>query len=565
MFTKREACAALFRGRRSLDLLTGRIHARRAIALAGSLITTIAAFMLPASMLAQSGSYTQTNILSDGSVPAQKTDPTLINPWGITIGPAIWIDESGSGSSLVVDATGNKLLSVTIPPANASQSSGLPAGDVYNGDSTAFTIPGTGSALFIFGNLDGSIAAWNKSTSQAVTVVNNSAAKAAYTGIAIAKNNTGTFLLGANFAGKSIDVFDTNFKPAKLAGSFIDPNLPAGYAPFGIHTIGNNVYVTYAQPNGQGFENVGAGLGVVDQFDLNGNFVTEAVVCGKLNAPWGMALAPAGFGPLGGALLIANFGDGVINAYDPASFAFKGAVSDANGNPLANPGLWEIVFGTGTTTTGTPATSGDPNTLYFAAGVNGEKGGLFGSISAAAPAGAADFSITTSTPSVSVTGGQTANVQVSLTGANGFNAAVSLNCSGLPTGATCTFNPASVNLSGTSATTVAVAIATAAAPSTPAPTPYNAMLNGRKLILVGMLPLGLLGLAGFRKRLNKVQGVLMLLVLCVLTIGGLAGCGGNNMKAPATSGNPTPTVSQVTISAASGSLAHSVTVALTVN
>jgi uncharacterized protein (TIGR03118 family) len=542
-----------------------RRTAHRGKFLAASLVTTLAALLLPAGALAQSGSYTQTNIVSDGSVPAQKTDPTLINPWGVSIGPAFWIDTAGTGFSLVDDASGNKQFSVTIPPAVATEKNGSPAGTVFNADSTVFMIPGSGSAQFLFGNLDGSIAAWNQSTPQPMTVVNNSSAKAVYTGIALVKNNSGTFLLAANFAGKTIDVFDSTFKSATLAGSFTDPNLPAGYAPFGIHTIGGKVYVTYAQVSPTGFESVGAGLGVVDQYDENGNLLVEAIVGGNLNAPWGMALAPAGFGTLGGDLLVGNFGDGVINAYDPVSFALKGQITDATGAPVANPGLWEIVFGAGSTTTGTPATAGDPNTLYFAAGINNEKGGLFGAITAAAAVGTGDFTITAPTPNVSVIGGQTASVKVDLAGMNGFNGAVSLSCAGLPGGASCSFSPASVNLSGTNATTVTVAIATA----TPTPTnPYSAAsLSGRGVILAGMLPLSLLTLFGFRKRLTRVRGTLLLLLLSALTIGGMAGCGGMKTTAPGntTPGTPAPMTSQVTINATSGSLTHSVVVSLTIN
>ncbi len=358
MFNQRRAIATLRSGERSSQPGPLEGAAQRGKFIAATLIGAFAAFLLPSTMLAQSGSYAQTNIVSDGSVPAQKTDPTLINPWGVSIGPAFWIDTAGTGFSLVDDASGNKQFSVTIPPAVATEKNGSPAGTVFNADPSVFTIPGSGSAQFIFGNLDGSIAAWNTTTAQPVTVVNNSSAKAVYTDIAVVKNNTGTFLLAANFAGKSVDVFDGTFKPAKLAGSFSDPNLPAGYSPFGIHTIGNNVYVAYAQVGANGFESVGAGLGVVDQFDLNGNLLVEAIVGGNLNAPWGMALAPAGFGTFGGDLLVGNFGDGVINAYDPASFALKGQITDATGAPIANPGLWEIVFGAGSTTTRHSGNSG---------------------------------------------------------------------------------------------------------------------------------------------------------------------------------------------------------------
>jgi hypothetical protein len=276
-----------------------------------------------------------------------------------------------------------------------------------------------------------------------------------------------------------------------------------------------------------------------------------------------MALAPGGFGTLGGDLLVGNFGDGVINAYDPVSFALKGQVTDATGAPIANPGLWEIVFGAGTTSGGTPATTGDPNTLYFAAGINGEQGGLFGAITAAAPTGMGDFAISAPMTSVSVNAGQTGSVAVSLTGMNGFNGAVTLSCAGLPMGASCSFTPASITLSGTDAANVTVAIATA----TPTPAnPYSASLRTHGVILAGMLPLGLLGLFGFRKRLTRVRGALLLLVLSVLTIGGLAGCGGMKTTAPGTTtGTPTPLVSQVTINATAGSLTHSVVVSLTIN
>src|SRR6202041_3506112 len=229
-----------------------------------------------------------------------------------------------------------------------------------------FDIPGSTSALFLFGTLDGTIAAWNVSSgTQAVTVVNNSS-KASYTDIALDANATGTFLLAANFKQGTVDVFDSTFAPHALASNFTDPTLPTGYSPFGIHSIGGNVYVTYAQVSTTTFENIGAGLGYVDEFDNNGNFMTRVAGQGVLNAPWGMALAPAGFGSFGGDLLVGNFGDGVINAFNPTTFAYAGSLSTAGGTPIANPGLWEIFFGQG-------GTVGDPNTLYFAAGINGEK------------------------------------------------------------------------------------------------------------------------------------------------------------------------------------------------
>ena len=532
------------------------------------LLLSAVAVLLPAAASAQSTSYTQTNIISDGSVQAQHSDPTLINPWGISIGPQFWINTAGTGMSLVEGAGGNEFFSVTIPPANpATTGHGLPAGTVYNPDTSVFNIPGKGSASFLFGTLDGTISAWNTTTPQAVIVANNSTANASYTDIALVKNNTSTFLLAANFTGGTVDVFDSNFAASHLAGSFADPSLPAGFKPFGIHTIGNNVYVTYAQLNDQGRENVGAGLGYVNQFDLNGNFVKRAIAQGNLNAPWGMALAPQGFGSLGGSLLVGNFGDGVINAYDPTSFALKGQITGSNGAPLANSGLWEIVFGAGTTTGGTADTAGDPNTLYFSAGINGERGGLFGSITAAAPAGAGDFTITSSTPTVSVKAGQAGNLSLNLSAVNGFSGTVTLSCSGLPSGDSCGFTPASVNVGGTTPVMVGLAIATAAVtPTPPPPTGYTASLERHSgVVLAGFLPLGLLGFAGLRRRSALLRGSVLACV-CMLAIGTLSGCSsGTTASQPSTTPPPAPTSSQLTITATSGTLSHTVSVGLTTN
>ncbi|MEK6398865.1 MAG: TIGR03118 family protein, partial [Terriglobus sp.] len=328
-----------------------------------SLLTALVA--VSAAAEAQTG-YVQSNLISDGSVSAVHTDPNLINPWGLSIGKDFWINSPGSGLSLVTDAKGNPSFNVSVPPAQTSAPHGTPAGTVFNPDTTAFIIPSAGSATFLFSTLDGTIAAWNASTPSAVTVANNSATKASYTDIAIDKSGNNTFLLAANFSGGTVDVFDTNFKTAKLAGSFVDPQLPSGYSPFGIHTIGTKVYVTYAQLNtSNGREVLGAGLGYVDVFDLNGNFLQRAIGQGVLNAPWGMALAPSTFGQFANDLLVGNFGDGTINAYDASSFAFQGTLQDGKGAPITNTGLWEIVFGVGSGST--VASAGDPNTLYIAA------------------------------------------------------------------------------------------------------------------------------------------------------------------------------------------------------
>jgi uncharacterized protein (TIGR03118 family) len=528
--------------------------------------------------LAQSSTYVQTNIISDGAtVQALVTDPTLINPWGVSVGPAIWIDKAGSGSVAVDTAAGAiavpSLPSVTIPAAASTSAPGSPSGTVYNSNNAIFDIPGSTSALFLFGTLDGTIAAWNATSgTQAVMVVNNSA-NASYTDIALATNATGTFLLAANFKQDTVDVFDSTFAPHSLAGNFTDPTLPTGYSPFGIHCIGGNVYVTYAQVSTTAFENVGAGLGYVDEFDNNGNFMTRVASQGVLNAPWGMALAPAGFGSFGGDLLIGNFGDGVINVFDPKTFTLVGSLNSSTGAPIANIGLWEIFFGQNS---GQTTTLGDPNTLYFAAGINGERGGLFGSIAVATPgAGVGSFSLQASSNALSVTGGAAGNLMLSLTATNGFNGPVTFSCS--PAAVVCTFNPAIVTLSGSATTSVAVAIAPAAPVAAPPPiggggyTGYNKASHSAHLFrsrtgltLAFIAPVGLFAFAGLKRRSILAGGSLFALLLLVMATA-ITGCSSStgSQQAAATPTPVTPATTQVTVNATSGSITQSVMVTFT--
>src|SRR3984957_13668023 len=518
--------------------------------------------------LAQTSStYVQTNIISDGgpgSVPALVTDPTLINPWGVSVGPAIWIDKAGNGTVAIDTAAGTaavqSLPSVTIPAAASTSAHGSPSGTVFNSNNAIFDIPGsTTSALFLFGTLDGTIAAWNQTSgAQAVTVVNNSA-NAAYTDIALNTNASGTFLLAANFKQGTVDVFDSTFAPHTLTGNFTDPTLPAGYSPFGIHSIGGNVYVTYAQVNATTGESVGAGLGYVNEFDSNGKFIARVASQSVLNAPWGMALAPAGFGKYGGDLLIGNFGDGVINAFDPKTFALVGSLNTSAGTQVANMGLWEIFFGQNS---GQTTTLGDPNTLYFAAGINGEKGGLFGSIAVAQPA-AANFTLQASANSVTVATGQTAgNVTLSLAAANGFTGPVTFSCT--PASVTCTFSQPSVTLSGSGTTSVTVAIAPPAATATPPTTGtgYDRSSNhsvnlfqSRAGITVAFIgPVGLLAFASLKRKSILARASLFALLL-VVTTAAITGCSSASPQQAASSTTPAaPASTQVTVNAISGSI-----------
>lgn len=507
--------------------------------------------------------YTQTNLVSDGSVKAQQTDPQLINPWGIAIGQQtpFWINTAGTGLSEVYDAAANKQFTVKIPAPAGSGKTGTPTGIVFNTSSTDFPVPHGTASLFIFDSLDGTISVWNSNLTDAVSVIDNSASRAVYTGLAIVNSGTSNFLLAANFTQNRIDVFDGTFAPHALAGNFTDPSIPAGFAPFNVHVINNQVFVMYAQQNPNGGPAV-AGTGYVSVFDNNGNFLQRAISGGHLDAPWGITVAPAGFGQFGGDLLIGNFGDGTINAYDPTTFALKGQLNDPSGAPIQNEDLWELTFGSRST--------GDPNTLYFAAGVNHEKGGLFGAITAAAPHPAGDFAMNVAQSSLTVAQGASGTVQVNLVPANGFASKVDFSVSGLPTGATFQFSPASVTPAAGAPASTMLSI-TAGTYTPPSSNPYSvSRLHGGSgsgaLAAGALLPLGLFALLPLLRNRNALikrtiigGGMFSALFVALL----VSGCGGT--KTAATNPTPTPTgTSTVTITATSGSLTHTTTLALTI-
>ena len=239
----------------------------------------------------------------------------------------------------------------------------------------------SGPSLFVFATEDGTIAGWSPAANatSAIIAADNSAEGAVYKGLAIATGPQAR-LFAANFRENSIDVFDASFQRiVKPPGSFSDPTIPDGFAPFNVANLNGKLYVTYAKQNGAKHDDVaGAANGDVDVYDLNGKLLSRLISGGVLNSPWGLALARAGFGKFGNDLLVGNFGDGRINAFDPVSGKVLGSLTGQHGKTLAIEGLWGLVFGNGQNT-------GDPNTLFFAAGIGGEKHGLFGSLQ---PAGA---------------------------------------------------------------------------------------------------------------------------------------------------------------------------------
>ena len=387
------------------------------------------------SAVAQTNSYQQTNLVSDMAGAAAHTDPKLINPWGISFVPGqpFWVADNNSGYSTIYNANGVSQFSVLIPAPPGDVSPATPTGTVIN--QTGGFIVGGLSSQFLFVTEDGTISAWN-GTGDAILAVDHSTSGAVYKGMAILSPTCcATYLVVANFHSGLIETYTQSFAPLAPPGSFTDPGLPAGYAPFNIQPIGNQVFVTYAVQDAAKHDPVNAaGNGIVDIFDLEGNFLERYAQNGSLNSPWGVVQASASFGQFNNDILIGNFGDGTINAFDPTTGDVLGQLKDQTGATITNASLWALVFGAGGT--------GDTNTLYFTAGLANEGHGLFGAITAAA-APTLDYSLTAIPQNATVAAGGSANFTLTITPANGFASTVTLSCAA-PTGVTCTLNPATV-------------------------------------------------------------------------------------------------------------------------
>ena len=331
------------------------------------------------------GGYAQRNLVSDGSITAEHTDPNLINAWGVAFNPLgfVWVADNGTGNSTLYDGDGNAQSLIVSIPAPGAATGGTPTGIVFNA-TNAFNVTAagkTGSAKFIFVTEDGIIAGWAPTVdgTHAITAIDTSATTGAiYKGVAISAGGNGPLLYATDFHNATIDVFDGNFAPVVPASAtaFTDHSIPKGFAPFGIQAIGGNLYVTYAQQDADKEDDVaGRGLGFVDVFDPNGVLLRRFASRGALNAPWGIAQAPAGFGAFSNAILIGNFGDGRINAYDPVFGFWLGQLRGTNHQPIQIDGLWGIAFGNGF--------AGQPvNTLFFASGPGDEAHGLYGRLDA---------------------------------------------------------------------------------------------------------------------------------------------------------------------------------------
>jgi uncharacterized protein (TIGR03118 family) len=331
--------------------------------------------------------YQVTNLVSDQPGVAPLTDPDLVNAWGVALGPPssptpLWVSDNGTDKATIYPGSvaGSPLtkagLVVSVP--------GAPTGQVFNGGPGFVVSNGTasGPALFIFDTESGQILGWNAGVPPPAPSTQAQVAAtvpdAIYKGLAIASNDSGTFLFAANFHAATIDVFDDTFTQVHWKGAFVDRHLPRGFAPFNVQTLGDRIYVAYAKQDADAEDEVaGRGLGFVDVFTTKGRLLRRLVSRGALNAPWGLAIAPDDFGRFSHALLVGNFGDGTIHAYSPRSGRFLGTLRDARHKPIVIDGLWALQFGNGRT--------GDLNALLFTAGPDDETHGLLGRIDAIDP------------------------------------------------------------------------------------------------------------------------------------------------------------------------------------
>jgi uncharacterized protein (TIGR03118 family) len=338
-------------------------------------------------------SFTVNNLVgSDATVGAAQIDPNLINPWGISESSTspFWISENGSGVTSIDSVTSSGVtlnvlgpITIAVPPGQ-DPGTASPTGQVFNSFASAgaFTLQDGSPATFLFATEDGTISGWNAAAGTqsiiAVDEADNPAAGdeaqglgAVYKGLAIGQGDSGPVLFAANFRHGTVDTYDQKFN---LINSFTDPTVPAGFAPFNVQVLDNKLFVTFAQQDATKHDDVaGAGNGFVDEFDMNGNMLGRVASNGPLDSPWGLAIAPQSFGKLAGDLLVGNFGDGTINAFNLRTDHFAGTLSGADGKPIVIGDLWAIAPGNG-------GSGGNANTIYFTAGVKDEAQGLFGSL-----------------------------------------------------------------------------------------------------------------------------------------------------------------------------------------
>ena len=347
---------------RELSISRGRML------LALAFVLSVAVVAVSPLRAAERNSFTMVPLVSDQPGVAPNTDPNLVNAWGLTSGPTTpwWVADNGTDKSTLYNGAG-------VPQALVVNVHNAPTGTVFN-STTGFALPTGGVARFLFDTEEGNVLGWNPAQGTDSVVVADLNDGAIYKGLAIANTAAGPRLYAADFHNAKVDVFDGSFNP--VPGGFVDPALPSGYAPFGIQTIGDRVFVTYGQQDAEASDEVaGQGKGFVDAYDTAGNLLGRVAQHGQLNAPWGLAIAPDSFGRFAGDLLVGNIGDGQINAYAEHNghFTHAGELRDASGKSLTIDGLWALEVAQG-------GNNGTPGTLYFTAGPDDETHGLFGQI-----------------------------------------------------------------------------------------------------------------------------------------------------------------------------------------
>jgi uncharacterized protein (TIGR03118 family) len=348
----------------------------------GLAITCLALLSASPTLIAQqSQHYKQTNLVSDIPGMAAVTDANLVNPWGISRSSSSpwWVSDNGTGVSTLYSGTGSAVpLVVTIPGADGG--TGNPTGQIFNGSQDFQIAPGK-PALFLFVTEDGTLSGWNPGVNATAAVIKvNTHGASVFKGMAVATIGdshmaSANYIYVADFHKGRVNVYDTNFQHISMHGNaFRDERIPHGFAPFNIQNIGGNLYVAFAKQDSAKHDEVaGAGLGYVDVFSPSGRLLHRLQWSKWFNAPWGMAQAPSDFGIYSHDILVGQFGSGQILVFDPVTGDLKGALEDANNSPIAINGLWGIAFAGG-------GTSGSATTLYFAAGLNDEQDGLFGTI-----------------------------------------------------------------------------------------------------------------------------------------------------------------------------------------
>ncbi len=365
-----------------------RVRLRWGVAAVAALVILVAVVpgIATASFWHRHNAYVQTNLISDINGVARITDPNLVNPWGMAAGPStpLWIADNGADVSTLYTGGVHGSIPVILPLV-VNIPGGAPTGIVFNPTADFVVTVGNASAPanFIFSSEAGEITAWSKAVSGTTASEEFTSGTAVYKGLAIASTADGTFLYATNFHDGTIDVFDKDFKPVTLSpGKFTDPNIPTNvapfgtdFAPFGIQELGGRLYVTYALQDAAMHDDVkGAGNGFVDVYSTDGVLIKRLISQGDLNSPWGMVVAPQNFGAFSRSLLVGNFGDGAIHAYDPMTGKLRGQLMNRDDNPILINGLWSLRFGNGVT--------GTPRSLLFTAGIGDESHGLFGEINA---------------------------------------------------------------------------------------------------------------------------------------------------------------------------------------